>query len=99
VEIIAKLAESPEILAGAREAEEKLTDLSLEQKVEAALLDLLGLNIRLIHIHVARGVVTLKGSVVSGVELENTQRAVAQIEGVADVDSQLTVGKFYPYGV
>jgi cytidylate kinase len=99
VEIIARLAESPEILAGAKEAEEKLTDLSLEQKVEAALLDLLGLNIRLIHIHVARGVVTLKGSVVSGVELENTQRAVAQIDGVADVDSQLTVGKFYPYGV
>ncbi len=99
VAMIAKLAESPELLAGARIAEEKLTDLSLGQKVEEALLDLLGLNTRLVHIQVDHGVVTLRGSVVSGLELENAQRAVAQIEGVANVDNQLTVGKFYPYGV
>ena len=99
VEIISKLAESPEILAGARAAAEKLTDLSLGQKVEEVLLDLLGLNIRLVHIQVERGVVTLKGSAVSGVDLENVQRAVARIEGVAEVDNQLSVGKFYPYGV
>ncbi|RPJ33493.1 MAG: BON domain-containing protein [Deltaproteobacteria bacterium] len=60
---------------------------------------MLGLNIRLVHIQVERGVVTLKGSVISGVDLENAQRAVAQIEGVINVDNQLTVGKFYPYGV
>jgi hypothetical protein len=99
VGMIAALAESPEIAAGAKIAEERLTDLGLTQKVEAALLDLLGLNIRLVHTHVERGVVTLKGSVLSGVDLENAQRAVARIEGVADVDNQLTVGKFYPYGI
>ena len=69
------------------------------EQVEAALLELLGLNIRLVHIQVERGIVTLKGSVVSGVDLENARRAVSQIDGVAEVDSQLTVGKFYPYGV
>jgi osmotically-inducible protein OsmY len=37
--------------------------------------------------------------VVSGVDLENAQRAVARIEGVVNVENQLTVGKFYPYGV
>jgi cytidylate kinase len=99
VGVIADLAQAPEIRAGAKAAQEKLTDLSLGQKVEAALLELLGLNIRLVHIQVERGVVTLKGSVVSGVELENARRAVSQIEGVAEVDSRLTVGKFYPYGV
>ena len=99
VEMIAKLAESPELLAEAKTAEEKLIDLSLGQKVEAALLDLLGLNIRLVHIQVEHGVVTLRGSVVSGVDLENAQRAVARIEGVVNVESQLTVGNFYPYGV
>jgi cytidylate kinase len=99
VGMISSLAASPEIAAGAKIAEEKLTALSLGQKVETVLLDLLGLNIRLVQIQVDRGVVTLRGSVVSGVELENAQRAVAQIEGVANVDNQLTVGKFYPYGV
>jgi cytidylate kinase len=97
--IISNLAAAPEIAAGVKIAEEKLTDLSLGQKVETALLNLLGLNLRLIQIQVARGVVTLKGSVVSGVELENAQRAVARIEGVTNVESELTVGKFHPYGV
>jgi cytidylate kinase len=99
VDMVAKLAQAPEVLAGSKAAEERLSDLCLGQRVEAALLDLLGLNIRLVQIQVDRGVVTLKGSVVSGVELENAQRAVAQIEGVANVENQLTVGKFYPYGV
>ncbi|MBP1720214.1 MAG: cytidylate kinase, partial [Deltaproteobacteria bacterium] len=99
VGIISSLATSPEISAAAQIAQEKLTDLNLGQKVEAALLNLLGLNIRLIQIQVDRGVITLKGSVLSGVDLENAQQAVAQIEGVTSVDNQLTVGKFYPYGV
>ena len=99
VGMISSWAASPEIAAGAKIAEEKLTDLSLGQKVETVLLDLLGLNIRLVQIQVDRGVVTLKGSVLSGVDLENAQRAVARIEDVANVESQLTVGKFYPYGV
>jgi cytidylate kinase len=99
VGIIAELAASPEITAGARNAERKLTDLSLRQKAESALLELLGLNVRLVNIQVENGVVVLKGSVVSGVDLENAQRAVGGIEGVARVDNQLTVGNFYPYGV
>jgi cytidylate kinase len=99
VGVISNLAVSPEMSAGVQIAQEKLTDLSLGQKVETALLSLLGLNIRLVHIQVERGVVTLKGSVISGVDLENAQRAVAQIEGVINVDNQLTVWKFYPYGV
>ncbi|MBP1714403.1 MAG: cytidylate kinase [Deltaproteobacteria bacterium] len=99
VGIISSMATSPEISAAAQFAQEKLTDLNLGQKVEATLLNLLGLNIRLVHIQVDRGVITLKGSVLSGVDLENAQQAVAQIEGVTSVDNQLTVGKFYPYGV
>ncbi len=99
VDLIADIATSPDIKDGEKIAKEKLIDLSLTQKVEAVLLDLVGLNIRLIHTHVNRGVVTLKGSVLSGVELENCQRAVAALEGVVNVDNQLAVGKFYPYGV
>ena len=99
VGIISSLATSPKILAAAPIAQEKLRDLNLGQKAEAALLGLLGLNIRLVQIQVDRGVITLKGSVVSGTDRENAQRAVARIEGVTHVDNQLTVGKFYPYGV
>jgi len=99
VGIIASLAASPEISVGAQIAQERLRDLSLGQKVETALLALLGLNIRLVQIQVDHGGVTLKGSVLSGVDLENAKRAVEQLEGVTSVDNQLTVGKFYPYGV
>jgi cytidylate kinase len=99
VEMIARAAESPEIREGTRVAREKLADLCLAQKAEGALLDLLGLNIRLVHIQVSAGMVTLRGSVVSAADLESAQRAVAGIEGVAHLDNQLTVGKFYPYGV
>lgn len=99
VEMIAGLAASPEVTSGARIAEAKLTDLSLGQKAETVLLELLGLNVRLVNIRVENGIITLKGSVISGVDLENAERAVAHIAGVVNVDNQLTIGKFYPYGV
>jgi osmotically-inducible protein OsmY len=97
--MITSMARSPEIKAGEKIAAEKLIDLSLGQKIEAALLDLMGMNLRLIRTQVNHGVVTLKGSVPSGIDIENCQRAVASIEGVVNVDNQLTVGKFYPYGI
>ena len=93
------MAASPEIADRAEIRGGKIDGVDSGAKVETVLLDLLGLNIRLVQIQVDRGVVTLKGSVLSGVDLENAQRAVAQIEGVVTVESQLTVGKFYPYGV
>jgi len=99
VDMITSFARSPEIKIGEKIAEEKLIDLGLAQKIETVLLDLVGMNLRLIHTQVNHGVVVLKGSVLSGVELENCQRAVAAVEGVVNVDNQLTVGKFYPYGV
>jgi osmotically-inducible protein OsmY len=73
--------------------------LALRQKIEAVLLHLVGMNLRLIQIQIHQGVVTLKGSVVSESELEICRQAVAVVEGVVRVDNQLTVGKFYPYGI
>jgi cytidylate kinase len=98
-DMISSFALSPEIKSGEKVAADKLRDLSLEQKVEAALLDLVGMNLRLIHIQVNHGTVTLKGSVPTGVDMENCQRVVAAIEGVLNVTNLLTVGKFYPYGI
>jgi cytidylate kinase len=99
VGLVATLALSSSIKGEEKETAEKLTALALRQKIEAVLLDLVGMNLRLIQIQIHQGVVTLKGSVVSESEMETCRRAIAAVEGVVRVDNQLTVGKFYPYGI
>jgi len=99
VDMISTLALSSSIKAKEKETAERLIALGLRQKIEAVLIDLVGMNLRLIHIRINQGVVILKGSVVSESELETCRRAVAAVEGVVRVDNQLTVGKFYPYGI
>ncbi len=99
VDLIAAIVQTPEIKEGEKIVAEKLLDLGLTQKVETALLDLLGMNFRLIQVEVNHGAVTLKGSVLSGSDLENCQKTVAAVDGVARINNQLSIGKFYPYGV
>ena len=48
-----------------------------------------------IYIHVEEGVVTLDGTVISGTDMANCERAVAAIEGVQRVNNQLSLSRVY----
>lgn len=98
VEMILKVMQSPEIKDGEKKAAEKLADLALIQKVEAALLSVVGGDLRHISIQIEDGVVTLRGAVTSGVDQEGCQRAVAGIKGVKSVENQLSVAQYYGFG-
>ncbi len=99
VDTISTIIQDPEFKSGESLVAEMLLDLNLAQQVESVLLDLLGMNFRLIQVEVVQGTVTLKGTVLSGIDLETCQNAAAAVKGVARVDNQLSIGKFYPYGV
>ncbi|MBM4332670.1 MAG: BON domain-containing protein [Deltaproteobacteria bacterium] len=98
VEMILKVMQSPETKDGEEKAAEKLADLALIQKVEAALLSVVGGDLRHISIRIEDGVVTLGGTVTSGVGQESCQRAVAGINGVKRVENQLSVIQYYRPG-
>lgn len=97
VEMVLKVMQSPEIKDGEKKAAKKLADLALVQKVEAALLSIVGGNLRQISIQIEDGVVTLSGAVTSGVDQEGCQRAVAGIKGVKRVENQLLVSHYHGY--
>jgi hypothetical protein len=82
---------------GGRRNREKLEDLALVQKVEAALLVVLGNDLRQLEITAKRGAVSLKGTVTSNVLKEDCQNAVASIKGVNLVNNQLSVAEHYGY--
>ena len=98
IQIIVKAIEAPEIRERKKETEDNLTNLALLQKVEAALLDVLGIDIRHINIQVDQGVVILRGSAGSTKEKENCEKAVAAVPGVKKVENQLLVTEYYRYG-
>jgi cytidylate kinase len=96
VMMILEAIQSPEIKEGGRKMEGKLADLILFRRVESALLRLLGLGFTsYIYIHVEEGVVTLEGTVISGTDMTNCERAVASIEGVQRVNNQLSLSRVY----
>jgi len=66
--------------------------------VEAALLGILGMDIRHINIQIERGIVTLRGAVSSAADKESCQRAVSGLEGVRKIDNQLLLTEYYRFG-
>jgi len=97
VNMILESIESPEIKEGEKKGQEKLADLVLFQKVDSALMRIIGMGSRDMNIHVEEGVVTLEGTVTSSDNRENCERAVASIEGVKKVNNQLSVSIYYMY--
>jgi len=96
--LIIESVHSPEIQAGAEKAAVKLVNLTLVQKVEAKLLEMLGDEVRHVEIRAEKGVVFLRGAVTSPVDMENCERAVAGLEGVERVENQLSVVQYYRFG-
>jgi len=88
---------SPEIQAGAGKAAEKLADLSLVQRVEAKLLEILGDEVWHVEIRAEKGIVFLSGAVTSPLNKENCDRAVAGLEGVERVENQLSLFQYYRF--
>ena len=98
VQIILEAHRSPQVQENGKKAEEKLLDIALGQRVEATLMDLLGIEVRHVNIEVAGGTVTLRGAVGSGKDKENCERAAAGLEGVKRVENQLFVTENYRFG-
>jgi len=90
--------QSSEIKEGERKASEKLVDLILFHKAEAAIMNVLGRNIQFMNIHVEEAVVILRGEVTSKTDREKCASIVANIEGVKGVNNQLSVIQRYQYG-
>ena len=97
VKMILESVQSAEIKEGEVQGAEKLADLVLHQKVESAIMRIVGLGSVDMNIRVEEGVVTLEGTVTSGVNKENCERAAASIEGVKKVNNLLSVAQYYRY--
>jgi cytidylate kinase len=93
VMMILEAIQAPEIKEGEKKTERKLADLILFQRVESTLMALLGVGFAYIYINVEEGVVILDGTVNSGTDLANCERAVASIEGVERVNNHLSVSR------
>jgi len=93
--MILESVHSLEIQDEGKKVQEKLADLALAQKVEAALLVVLGSGLRQIKISAEKGVVSLEGTVPSNILKEDCQGAVAQIKGVTRVENRLSVPDYY----
>jgi len=98
VKMILESVQSPEIQKPQEKTEDKLIDLALMQKVEAALLGILGIDIRHVNIQIEKGAVILRGAVNSTADKENCQRTLSGLEGVRKVDNQLLVTEYYRFG-
>jgi len=98
VKMILESIQSPEIQKTGEKTEERLIDLALMQRVEAALLGVLGMDIRHIIIQIERGIVTLRGAVSSAADKESCQQAISGLEGVKKIDNQLLVTEYYRFG-
>jgi cytidylate kinase len=91
IRLIIEAVGAPEFKEKASEAAEKLGDLALTQKVEAALVEISGLD--LTYLYVEKGVANFKGVVNSVETIEECKRVASKIKGIKDVDSQLVVKK------
>lgn len=98
ISMILLAVQTPEIREGEKETSEKLGTLALLQRVEAAIMGVLGIDIRHINIQVDGGAVTLRGAVGSVKDKENCERAVAAIPGVCKVDNQLLGTVYHRFG-
>jgi hypothetical protein len=86
VKLIIDSVSSPEIQEGGKGIDAKLIDLALTQKVEVILMGIIGIGFENVTVQVKRGTVRLGGFAASETLKEDCLRAVAQIEGVNDVD-------------
>jgi len=91
VKLITDSVHAPEIRGGEETVQEKLADLALVQKVEAGLMDILGVGFRQVEVRAERGVVVLRGGVVSRVQKEDCERTISGLEGVNRVENHLSV--------
>jgi cytidylate kinase len=91
VQMIINSAHAQEIRIAGQNSQEKLSDLALQQKVEAALIDTLGVDFRQLEVRVEKGVVTLKGGMGPHVKKENLERTIRGLEGVKGVEYHLSV--------
>jgi cytidylate kinase len=98
VKIITDAALSFDVTGKENLAREKLSELSLVQKVEARLMDILGTDARNVEVEVRKGMVLLKGTVMSALSREKCEKAVTVLEGVQKVENQLSVSPSYRYG-
>jgi len=97
VQMIVDSVRDQEIQEGNERVKEKLPDLALSQKVEAKLMNILGVAFRNFEVGVEKGVVVLKGGVVSQAKKEECKRATTGLEGVERVESQLWVDPYHRY--
>ncbi len=98
INLVTETARSSDISGKEEETREKLADLALVQKAEARLMDILGADVRQVEVEVKKGVLWLKGSVISTRTRENCEKTVSAVEGVKKVENQLTVSQYYRYG-
>jgi len=68
---------------------ENLSNLALAQKVKAVLLELTGVDV--VDLDVQKGAVNLLGSAMSLAAKEECEKAISNIEGITNVNSQLNV--------
>lgn len=91
VGLIEEAVSTPEFKNKVPLAAEKLRDLALTQKVEAALLEVHGLSIS--DLSVQKGVATLSGVVISQAIKEACDEAVYGIDGINEFDNQVTISR------
>ena len=99
IKLIIDSAHSPEIQGKEEQAQEKLADLALVQKAEARLVDLLGIDLRHVEVGMEKGIVFLKGTVVSTQIRENCEEVVSTLEGIKRVENLLAVSQYYRFGL
>jgi len=91
VQLIVDSVHAPEVRGGEIKVQEKLADLALLQKVEARLMDILGVGFRQVEVRAEKGVVVLRGGVVSPAQKEDCERTISGLEGVKRVENHLSV--------
>lgn len=95
IQLIIDSVFSREIQDGEEAGKEKGAELALAQKAEASIAGILGSDLNYVDVRVERGVVFLRGSVTSSALKEMCERSVAALEGVKNVENQLSVASSY----
>jgi cytidylate kinase len=91
VQMIMDSAHAKEERGRKQKASEKLSDLALQQRVEARLINILGVEFRQLEIGVDKGIVFLKGGVRSQIKKEDCERMISDLEGVKGAENLLSV--------
>ena len=99
VQLIIDSVHSREIQEGVEKGKEKLAELALIQKAEVKLMPILGSGLQQVEIRAEKGVVFLRGTVLSPALVQECGRVVTALEGVEHVENQLSVAQFTGYGV